>query len=228
MLKSPQERLWLVGGGLAAFVMMLVGYFFLISPERDNTKTVDDQVSAAQLQTVTLQQRIDALTVQNKDLPKYRANVAQLRRALPSTSGLPDFLRTLQSLGNATLADVTSLTVGPPTDVSAFTAASPSGGATSTSSGGTTPAVATNGPHLYALSITAQVTGATSQLAEFLDQLQSVQPRAVLISHITIGDGAAQSAGGGKSTSMTLTMKAFVAPASAAEAAQLAQAAPTK
>ncbi|MDT4913828.1 MAG: hypothetical protein QOC66_2956 [Pseudonocardiales bacterium] len=234
MLKSPQERLWLTGGALAAVVMLLIGYFMLISPERADTQTVEDQVAVAEQQTASLQQRIDALIVQNKNLARYRTNVAQLRRALPATSGLPDFLRTLQSLGNATLANVTSLTVGPPADVSALSGGTPASPSAAPSTGSTTSKPAANpaaaaaaaGPHIYALSITAQVTGSSTQLAEFLDQLQSVQPRAVLISQITLGEGAAAASGGATSNSMGLTMKAFVAPADAAEAAQLAQAAP--
>jgi Tfp pilus assembly protein PilO len=234
MVKSPQERLWLVGGVLAAVVVTLIGYFLLISPERADTQTVEDQVATAQQQATTLQTRIDQLTAQNKDLAKYRANVAQLRRALPSTSGLPDFLRTLQGLGNATRADVTSLTVGPPTDAStlpggapAAASTSPSNGAASSSSTSNQPAATPAGPHIYALAITALVSGSTTQLADFLDQLQSVQPRAVLISQITVGAGAAGGTGPATS-SMSLTMKAFVAPADPSEAARLAQAAPPK
>lgn len=236
MVKSPQERLWLVGGVLAAVVVTLIGYFLLISPERANTQSVEDQVATAEQQATTLQHRIDELTIQNKDLAKYRANVAQLRQALPTTSGLPDFLRTLQGLGNATRADVTSLTVGAPADVStlpggapapAASTSAPNGAASSTSTVNQ-PAASAGGPHIYALAITALVTGSTTQLADFLDQLQSVQPRAVLISQITVGAGAAGGTGAATSSSMSLTMKAFVAPADPSEAARLAQAAPPK
>jgi Tfp pilus assembly protein PilO len=238
MARSSQERLWLIGGGVGAFLLMLVGYFLVISPQRQNTQSVNDQTAAAQLQTVSLQQRITALTAQNKDLAKYENKLAELRLALPTTSGLPDFLRTLQSLGNATLADVTSLTVGAPAAVTAGLAPAASPGATPSATATTaapaptttaTPGVtAPAADALYALPITAQVAGSTKQLNDFLDQLQSVQPRAVLITAITVGSavasGSATSTANG--TTMSLTMQAFVTPVSAAEAAQLAQAAP--
>jgi hypothetical protein len=229
MARSAQERLWLIGGGVGALLMVLVGYFLLISPQRDNTSSVNDQVSIARVQTRVLQNRIDALTAENKNLTKYQADVARVRLALPSTSGLPDFLRTLQSIGNATLADVTALTVGPPADVTtlsgrvgAVAAAPPS-----TTSGAGATAEPSSLPRIYALSITAQISGSVNQLDEFLDQLQSVQPRAVLISQITIGGAPVESGkpGSGVST-LQITMQAFVAPVSAAEAAQLAKAAP--
>ena len=231
MPRSSQERLWLLGGGVCAFVMVLIGYFFLISPQRDSTSTVNSQVAAARDQTSLLQNRIDALGRQNQDLSRYTADLAQAQLALPSTSGLPDFLRTLQSIGNASLADVTSLTVGPPTDVTSVAGGTPPVAASETGTAGPATHAAPVGPRVYALSITAQVSGSTTQLGEFLDQLQSVQPRAVLIGQITIGSGSPGATSGSRVsanrvTTMQLTMQAFVAPASDAELARLSQAAP--
>lgn len=56
---------------------------------------------------------MNSLGRETKNIATYQAQVTQARLALPSTSGLPDFLRTLQSIGNATLADVSALTVAP-------------------------------------------------------------------------------------------------------------------
>jgi Tfp pilus assembly protein PilO len=231
MPPSSQERLMLIGGGLCAFVMVLIGYFFVIGPQRDSTSIVSGQVAAAHDQTSLLQKRIDALTKQTKDLPKYQADLVLARLALPSTSGLPDFLRALQSIGNASLANVTSLTVGPPKDVTSVAGAAPSAAATAaapTVSGAPSAGAVPAGPHVYALPITVQVSGSSAQLGEFLEQLQSVQPRAVLVSQITIGSGSPGGTSGSRASAntMQLTMQAFVAPASAAESAQLAQVAP--
>lgn len=212
--KSTQERLWLVGGAVAAFVMVLIGYFLLISPQRTETQNVKSQVADQQIQTAALQQRIDTLTAQSKDLPLYKSQLAALQLALPSSSGLPDLLRTLQALGNETLAQVSSLTVGPPTEVSAAAGAvapAPAEVTTSeapTSSAETAAPIVPTSSGIYSLSITAQVEGSTSQLGEFLDQLQSVQPRAVLITAITLASGESH----GAATSMQLTMQAFVRP----------------
>ena len=233
MTRSPQERLWLIGGAVGAFLMLVIGYFMLISPQRSNTQTVRDQITTAQEQAMSLQQRINSLTAQSKDLPKYESQLASLQQALPSESGLPDFLRTLQSLGNETLAQVTSLTVGPPSVVAAGagaplvspttpgttpTEAAPTEAApteaTVPTTTTTTPTSSTAG--VYALSITAQVTGSTKQLGDFLEQLQTVQPRAVLITSVAVGGGSSSPASPAGQTSMSLTMQAFVAPSLAA------------
>jgi Tfp pilus assembly protein PilO len=228
--RSQMERLWLVAGGLTAFVMLLVGYFFFISPQRSNTSDVQGQTATVQEQNAQLQARLDALREQNKDLAKYQAELQAAQEALPATSGTSDFLRTLQSLGAATLTNVTELTVGQPIDVTPVTAGEPttseSTPATSpTPEAAAPPAPAAVPPGVYALPITATVSGSPNALSKFLDQLQAVQPRAVLISSITMSSGATGASQAGNSYTLQLTMRAFVAPANAAEGAALSSSA---
>jgi len=219
MPQTRLERQWLLGGVFVAVFVVLLGYLFFISPQRSQTSGVNAQRARAEQATASLQARISNLQQQTKNLATYQAQVTRAQLALPSTSGLPDFLRALQSIGNATLANVSALTVGPPTDVTLVSGGPPA--AASAKPGSSAPAAA-SGPRVYALPITASVSGTTARLDQFLMQLQSVQPRAVLISQLTEGSGNAsgQSAG----TTLQLTMQAFVAPANAAEQAQLAAA----
>lgn len=237
--RSQTERLWLLGGGLLAALVLLVGYFLLIGPQRSETSGVNSDLASARVQNASLQQRIVSLRAQSKSMSSVRTQLAAAQRALPSTSGLPDFLRTLQSLGNSTLAKVTSVTVGAPTDVSTVaagtagtatpgTAAAPVAGSSAAAG---TAAAAPTGPSVYGLTISAQVAGSPAALNQFLEQLQAVQPRAVLITQLTEGTGNPGAAGAtaagaaGSATNLQLTMQAFVAPTSAAENAGLAAAA---
>jgi Tfp pilus assembly protein PilO len=80
---------------------------------------------------------------------------------------------------------------------------------------------------VYALPITIAISGSFTQLDGFLSQLQSVQPRAVLITQLTQGSATSGTGGKAAATTLSLTMQAFVAPSSAAESAQLAAAAKT-
>jgi hypothetical protein len=218
MPQTRLERNLLLGGVFAAFFLVLIGYMFFIGPQRGQTSDVKAQRDTAQSANLTLQTRIHNLQQETKNLATYQAQVRTAQLALPSTSGLPDFLRTLQSIGSATLAKVSALTVGPPTDVTAVSGGAP---AASVPPAGGAP-VASSVLHVYALSITASVNGSAAQLDHFLGQLQSVQPRAVLISALT--EGAGSTTGQVAGTTLQLTMQAFVAPTSAAEQAQLSAA----
>ena len=222
MPQTRLERLWLLGGAFVAAFIVLLGYLFFISPQRSKTSDVNGQRTAAEQTNTALQARIKSLEQETKNLATYQAQVTRAQLALPSTSGLPDFLRTLQSIGNATLANVSALTVGPPTDVTLATSGAPAAAASGTpakSAGGTQAAA--SGPHVFALPLTASVSGTSAQLDQFLTQLQTVQPRAVLISQLTENAGATTGKAGG---TLELTMQAFVAPTSAAEQAQLSAA----
>ena len=239
--RSQAERLWIIGGGIVAFVLFLIGYFFFISPQRSQTSDVNSQVASAHEQNQALQHRIDLLREENKNLASYQAKLAAARLALPQTSGVSDFLRSLQSLGSATLTDVTGLTVGVPKDVSLIAAAQPTTAAAAPNAAAPAPAATaeaappttTTGlpvtpPAIFSLPITATVTGSPGALEKFLDQLQNVQPRAVLITGITEG-AATTSAGTGATaaagkTTLQLQMAAFVAPNSPTESASLSAA----
>ena len=224
MPRSQLERIWLGGAGLAGLLMLVIGYFFFIGPERDQTDHIQAQTASAQTENATLQAKIASLQQQAKNLPKYQAQLAQAHLALPATSGLPDFLRTLQAIGNQTLAKVTSLSVSAPTDVTSLAAAAPAAAATATASPGAAPKGPTvAGAHVYALPISATVSGSVGQLSAFLTQLQAVQPRAVLISQLSLSGGSSGTGKGATASAPTLalTMQAFVAPASPTENAQL-------
>lgn len=237
MPRSQLERAWLIGGVLIGLIMVVLAYLVFIGPQRSSTSQVNQKVGNAQVQNEILRAKVEALTAQNKNLASYQHAWQQAELALPSTSGLPDFLRSLQAIGTATSTDVTTLTVGAPTDLTPVTSspAATGSGASSGSTGaaGTSSAKGIGKPagsaasKVYALPITAQVTGTDTQLADFLTQLQSVQPRAVLISQVT--EGAVATGGttqkGKNASTLQLTMQAFVAPSSQVEADQLAQAA---
>jgi Tfp pilus assembly protein PilO len=240
MPRTHIERMWIIGVGLLGLALTVVSYFFFIGPQRSQTSTVDTQVSSARASNNVLEARIAHLALEYKDLTSYQTILAHARLALPATSGIPDFLRTLQSIGNATGSDVSSLTVGNPVGItSPAAAATPTAAPSSNSAAaalaapsaaaGAVSTLTTPAGSVYALPITAQVTGSTKALDAFLTQLQKVQPRAVLISQITETKGSLPGAAGAASstgsTSMQLTMEAFVAPTDAGESASVSQAA---
>jgi hypothetical protein len=230
MPKKQIERVWLLGALVAAFLLVLIGYTMFISPQNSKTSNARAQVSTANTTNRRLQARLNSLREQSKNLSKYQAELTAAEFALPTTSGLPDFLRTLQSIGNATLAQVSAFSVGAPTDVTPIAGAAGASrvSSTSKSSSGSASSSATtlNGVRVYSLPITATVTGSTGALEAFLTQLQTVQPRAVLISQLTetsgqTASGAPTKTASAGSNTLGLTMQAFVAPASSAERASL-------
>jgi Tfp pilus assembly protein PilO len=176
------DQLWVVGGVLCAVVLLAVSYFFLISPQHAQRESLNASAASAEDRLAALRGRLNDLRNENSKLAGYKADLVRERQALPTTSGLSDLLRELQSAGDLADVTVSGLNVGAIVAVSIST--------------GT----------VYSLPLSLSAGGTVPKLNAFLDQLQKVQPRALLISTATLSineDGTAR---------IALTLQAFVAP----------------
>jgi Tfp pilus assembly protein PilO len=193
MRTGRPDRLWLIGGAVGAVALLAVGWFLFVSPRNVQTRSLHDQTATAELQASTLRHRLADLVKQNGELPRYRAERQRDRQALPTDSGLADFLRQLEVAGDSRGVAVSGVLVGSPTPV------------------------VVPGGQAYALPITVTATGGFGKLNDFLDQLQLRQPRAVLVN--TANAVATEQKGSLAGTvTVTLNLQVFVAPASAGKA----------
>jgi Tfp pilus assembly protein PilO len=185
------DRLWMLGGVIGAALLIAIGWFIAISPKNAQTDELVGQKETTETQLVLLRHRLGELEDESRKLPEYKATLKINKAALPDDSGVPDFLRQLQDSGDLVNATVTGLTVS-------------------------TPVLQTGSTTIYALPITVTVTGMPDDLGRFLDQLQRVQPRAVLVESTNMTTAGEEAAG--SELTMTLAIKAFVAPKAGAPA----------
>jgi hypothetical protein len=209
------ERTWIGLGVISAVVIAMAGWFLFVSPQQARTSTLQSQVSDAQLRSATLESKLASLSQENVNLPQYELALAHDQAALPAVNGLPNFLREVQAVGASTLVQTSKVQANPPVPVTANGA--PVGAApTAVASGSTTgPAK----PTLLMIQVTVDAIGSPTQLTSFIDQLQSVQSRAVLIIHAVLGGntGCTCPAATG-AISLQLTMNLFVEPSLAGTA----------
>jgi Tfp pilus assembly protein PilO len=180
------DRLWVVGGAVGAVLLLAIGWFFFIGPQQAQTDALNEKAAAAQVQLAAQRRRLAELRKDNTMLPQYRAQLALDQQALPTTSGLSDFLRQLQAGGDRTGVSVSGVTVAAPLEVTAASR------------------------HLYALPVTLTATGTFAELSDFLDQLQRVQPRVLLIDNATAAPGVGSLTLAG-AVSLTFGVRVFVA-----------------
>jgi Tfp pilus assembly protein PilO len=157
MPAGRKDRFWLIGGGVAAIVLLAVGWFLVIGPQRDQTNKLDSQASTATMRLSSLRAKLGQLREQDSRLPQYKAQLATDRAALPTAAALSDFLRQLQAGGDYAGVTVSGVVVGSPLEVSAAST------------------------RVYALPVTITASGSTAGLGRFLNQIQQVGARAVLI-----------------------------------------------
>jgi len=156
-MRLRADRIWLIGGVAAAAVLVAAGWLFFIGPQRSQADSLRQQSAAGDLNLASLRHKLVDLEQQNANLDQYRAQLIRDRQALPAAPALTDFLRELQSAGDAVGVTVTGLIVGAPTEADA------------------------GGTKVISLPITLTLSGSSAQLSRFLDELQRVQPRAVLV-----------------------------------------------
>lgn len=193
------DRVWLISGAFAAVVLLAIGWFLLIGPQRSTTSSLEAQTESANAEITVLQHKLADLKKQDSEKAKYKAELDKNREALPGTPQTSDIARQLQASGSASGASVTDIAIGDATEVKDST------------------------PKVYSMPISLSVSGKASQIDGFLDQLQQVQPRALLISSANLVTPEE-----GKALTMTLALEAFVAPPAGAPAPTTAPSAAAK
>jgi Tfp pilus assembly protein PilO len=164
-MRTRANQLWAVGGALAAAGLLAVAWFFFISPRNSETASLRDQTQLAQDQLPILTRRLGELRQQNTKLADFQAELARYRQALPTSPAEPDLVRSLHAAATNANASLTGITVGTPTKSAVLGS-------------------------INAIPVALDVEGPPAALLLFVNQLQQVQPRAVLVKTSSLEGGA--------------------------------------
>ena len=184
---ATRDRIWILGGVVAALLLTFLVWQLLIKSQNDTTNSVKQEIASAQQQVSDSSLQLSRLRADAPNLDKYKAELAANQAALPTGSGIPAFLDELHAAGQASGVSLEQLQVTPPVVITGPQA-------------GTTP--------IYQLTVTVVGTGTDQGIASFLQQLQAVQPRAALLTSVIESPGSS-----GQPNSLNLAMQIFVAPA---------------
>lgn len=163
-MTRAHQRLWAIGGIVAAFAILALGWFALISPMLDERRAVLDELDGVELQNQALQRNIDYLAEQNERMPELRAQLELARLELPLEVELESFAASLQTVGERNLVNLTSLSASAPTAI-----------------GGEEGSDTT-----YEVPVTFTVEGPATGVDGFVSDLQAPTQRALLITSVTL------------------------------------------
>ncbi|GAA2326779.1 type 4a pilus biogenesis protein PilO [Dactylosporangium salmoneum] len=180
------DRLWLLGGALFAVVIVAFGYYFLIAPKKADTASIRDSAANTEIENAGKRKELADLAKQYANIEQYKAKLANDQAALPADDAAADLLRELQKAGELAGVTVSGVSVGTAVDLK--------------------PTV---GYEMYALPVSLNVAGPTVKMNPFLDQLQQVQPRAMLISSVNFAPSSSTSL---DKAVVTINLEAFYAP----------------
>ena len=209
------DRLMLGGGVFVALAVLALSWLFLISPKLADASSLDGQTDDATSQNDVLRAKLIPLQHESSQLPQLQQQLQTAEASLPADSGMPDFIRQVNSQASAAGLTVGSITAAAPTTMTgtgggAAPAAAPAAGATGSGTGAKGSAAG-----IYAIPVTISTTGPADRQQAFLRSLQHVGPRTAVVSSAQLSPaGTAASGSIDGSSTLSVQLQVFVAPGS--------------
>lgn len=207
-----KKQLWLVGGALAAALLIVLAWFTVIGPEVSHGSSLNEQTASVQTQNTALQSKVAKLQADSANMAELNRKQREAQAALPGDSGLPDFIRQLGEQAATAGVTVASITTDMPE------VAGSSASAKKPAKGGAPVAGS-----LYAVPITVVADGPLAAHRALLSAIER-GPRRALIDSVKFGASKAAAGATGsvdESTAMTVALQVFVAPQTPAAQAEL-------
>jgi Tfp pilus assembly protein PilO len=185
------DRMWLLGGIVVMLLLVAGSWFLLIAPKNAEADEVRSSAADATAQLIILKHQVAALKAESAKLDSYKTQLQTNQKALPTTSGVPDFLRQLQDSGTAVDVDISNVSVG-------------------------APELTKDVAGVYQLPISLSAAGTVADMSAFLNRLQQVQPRAVLLKSVGLTESTDVATGATSMQTASISLLAFVSPPSGA------------
>lgn len=156
---NTKFRKWVALTGVASIIVLVAGWFLLVSPKRSDVSDLKSQAAAQETANDGLQVKLTALRSQQKGLAAKNKELAELAKKIPTTADLPGLLRQLSAAATTANVDLTDLT---PANPIALTAA----------------------PGISAVTISLKVDGKYFDVAQYVNALESLD-RGLMVTGVT-------------------------------------------
>ena len=158
-------RKWTIGAAVLAVLILVATWFLLVSPKRGEATQLQADTAAQLNENASLETQLSVLREQNKDLPKYQADLAALYEQVPQTNALPGFVRQLSTAAEKSGVTLDILTPTPAVPLSVDGAAPES-----ISPEGNLPAGV-----LAGINVDIAVSGGFFEIQQFANKLENLQ-----------------------------------------------------
>jgi Tfp pilus assembly protein PilO len=180
-------------------LMLALGWNFLVKPARSEASKVKAETATERTKLQPLQAQLAQANIDAAHAGTFNTRLAALKRAVPDSPQLADFIRDANAIADASHISWQSVSHGPPT-------------------------LGTTGVSTIAVGIT--INGTYEQVLDYLGRIASLQ-RLVVIDNLTFGAGGSPGAGsaadtagtgstgpfsGGSRHTVTITGRMFLTP----------------
>ena len=175
-----RTRKWSMLAALMAVVVLLAGWFLLVSPKRASADDLRVQAAAQNTKNDAIKAQIAELQALQKDLPKQQAIIADVQQRIPQNPDLPALIRSLSSMATSAGVDIHSFSPVAPVASAAQAPAN---------------AVGLNGQTLQVINVSMEVDGSYYNIERFFLKMESLK-RALLVNGLSLNVSSGGSSSG--------------------------------
>ena len=177
-----KRQTWVAGGAVLAALILVAGWFLVVSPVRHDTSKTKAQTAQVQSDNDRLQEQLNQLIALKPGVVGKQAQLQNIAAEIPGDPQLPKLIRQLTTMASDSNVDVVSFTPSTPTAPTSTSA----NGSVSLGSAARTPGSHVAVADTYmTVPIALQVNGDYASLEEFLQHLETVK-RIFVVNQITL------------------------------------------
>ena len=117
-----ETRKWSIGTAVIVVLLLVASWFLLIAPQRSEAADLNAQAAVVVADNQQLTVEIETLKAQQKQLPKWQAQLAEIQSEIPASAAMPGLIRQLSKAADKAGVELVSLapsspaTLGDPND----------------------------------------------------------------------------------------------------------------
>lgn len=190
-MATPKAGGWIGGAAFVAVIIMLVAWFFAISPTLATASDTRVESQAQQNENELARVKINNLKKQFLKIDEIKAELAAVQLQIPTKHDLAVFQKQLAAVALAHQVTIVSVAVAPAKELAPPAAAVAETDVTTTETSGsstpapTTPTAPVGAAGLYALATSIDVLGRYPDVVAFLQDVQTGIQRLFLVDSIS-------------------------------------------
>ena len=164
---SDMRQRWLLIGGIGSVLLLLIGYFLIISPARGQLDELNVAIADQEAKNQQLTAKLAQLKSQVAEVPAKIKEVRAVQAKMPASMEQPALVRSLEQAAGSAGVSLTNISASTPTAIEG----------------------APGNLELVGLPYTMNATGSYSQLKTFVSGLEQLE-RAFLLTTLTVAGGS--------------------------------------
>jgi Tfp pilus assembly protein PilO len=188
-----RTRQWTMGTALVVVLILLAGWFLLVSPKRASADELRASTATQETTNQTLTAQIAALKLQKAGVPAQEAKLAAIRQQIPDNPSLPALINSLSALAKKSGVTLQLVAPAAPT-LNTSPLVTPTG-----------PPATGVVPQLQTIALTINFLGTYANVELFLNRLENLK-RSFLLTGLQLTPGTATTNGTSSSGSPSLAV----------------------